>query len=152
MSILKGRVGKFLFLNTFYLVCWLKICKQRAAEFQCPLITWSLSFWFPGQRWRDDGTAAQHHHFLRADWFETRGGVYRQLGGAPRSGSKSASHRHHLNMYVWIKICWFWNDQHKSGGFDVMIQLRKTISQNYERWRHPMVHAVPAWLPSVYKK
>lgn len=33
-------------------------------------------YFFPGQRWRDDCTAAQHHHFLCADWSETRGRVY----------------------------------------------------------------------------
>lgn len=57
-------------------------------------------FFSPGQWWRDDSTAAEHHHFLCADWSETRGGVHREPGGPPRPGSKPAcqSHRHH--MYV----------------------------------------------------
>lgn len=57
-------------------------------------------FFSPGQWRRDDSTAAEHHHFLCADWSETRGGVHREPGGPPRPGSKPAcqSHRHH--MYV----------------------------------------------------
>lgn len=86
--------------------CSLKICNNNKA-FAPVCSHTSLCVWLLAGQWRrDDRAAAQHYHFLCADWSEARGGVHRQPGGPQGPGAEPTRHRHFHNMYVLARPRW----------------------------------------------